>query len=260
MDTNTIESLAYYNKEELVIAPFTKELLTAKYRSWFYDPEVTEHNSHGLFPYTEEQAEAFYKLITEGSDKEIVFAVFVKYFLNGQYTLVHVGNAGIQRINYFNRSAELTWVIGDKEYWGKGIATKVGKFLINHCFNHLNLNRVWTGTSETNIGMQRVCSKLGMNREGTLKEGMYLNGVYVDIFIYGLLSTDNVHLIDSTHVKEDTLEEIQQIRKGNNDLWMSLLRLSLEADPEKAKGILQNIIDNDQKITNKMQTIIGENK
>lgn len=183
---------AIYENEKVALLPFSRHDMTAEYRSWFYDIEVTRYNSHGLFPYTKGQMERLLKVIEEGASDEIIFAIYAKTD-EPAGGLRHVGNCSILRINYINRSAELAWVIGDKTVWGKGIATDAGKFLLYHCFNRLNMHRVWTGVVKENVGMRRVCKKLGMQEEGEYRDAVFLHGRYHNIIPYCILE-DNYSL------------------------------------------------------------------
>lgn len=42
---------------------------------------------------------------------------------------------------------------------------------------------------------------------------------------------------------------LKQIRVDNNDLWMELLRIAVESDIERTRGVLNKIRDNDLKIS-----------
>jgi RimJ/RimL family protein N-acetyltransferase len=191
-----------YETERLFVAPFEEEdLHDYYYNSWFYDEDVTAHNSHGLFPYTEKQKEQFMESIDNGErivwkvcaiEKRKVLPRHINMKTDNterqiKVTNTWIGNISLQSFNWINRSAEFAIVLGNKDYWGKGYAVESLKLLIDHGFNKLNLNRIWTGTASTNTGMQKVASKLGMEMEGVSREGMFLNGEYVDIFHYGIL-------------------------------------------------------------------------
>lgn len=52
----------------------------------------------------------------------------------------------------------------------------------------------------------------------------------------------------------DLIERIEEVRRQNNSCWMDLLRLALEAEPQRAKAILLNIKRNDSEI----QRLLGE--
>ena len=55
-------------------------------------------------------------------------------------------------------------------------------------------------------------------------------------------------------VNVDLVDEIEEIRRQTNHFWMDLLRLALEAEPQRAKEILLNIKRNDSEI----QRLLGE--
>lgn len=56
----------------------------------------------------------------------------------------------------------------------------------------------------------------------------------------------------------DTIEKITKIRRRNNDLWMKLLSLALEVAPDRTRGLLREIADNDRAITKIMGEIANE--
>ena len=57
----------------------------------------------------------------------------------------------------------------------------------SHGFTELNLHRIYLGTSDSNIGMQKLALKLGFTQEGCRTEALYKDGNYHDIWEYGLL-------------------------------------------------------------------------
>ncbi len=154
--------------------------LDGPYVGWLNDPEVSAHNSHHLFPYTRPQAEQYIKSVT-GDTSNLVLAVIAKD------TELHIGNISLQNIDRINNSAEYAIMIGDKNYWGKGVAKEASLLLLAHGFNALNLHRIYCGTSYANIAMQKLATALGMECEGRRKEAVFKNGAYLDVLEYGIL-------------------------------------------------------------------------
>ena len=182
-----------YETDRLILEPFTRKHLDGPYRSWFHDQEVTRWNSHGLFPYTTAQMEAFLAAIEAGD--MIVLAVMAKTPMD-QKSLpfpnweLHIGNVALQNINWIDRSAEYAVIIGDRSYWSQGYATEAAQLLFEHGFKKLGLHRIWSGAAAPNTGMIMVFEKLGMKREGVLRQNVFLNGQWIDVVIYGILEEE----------------------------------------------------------------------
>jgi len=183
-----------YENDDIYVRPFTKDDMTETYFSWFYDQEVTRFNSHGLFPYSDKQQTDF----IESLNSNIVWAIMAKAkdlshlpIPGGRIFFTHIGNISLQSIDLINHSAEFAVVIGDTDYWGKGICTQAGQWLFDHGFNKLNLNRIWSGTAAINPGMIKVFNKLGMKEEGRFRDGTYLSGDYYDVVCYGILKNEH---------------------------------------------------------------------
>ncbi|MGX7014146.1 GNAT family N-acetyltransferase [Vagococcus silagei] len=76
----------------------------------------------------------------------------------------------------------------DSTYWGKGIGTVCFKLWLNYLFNHFKyLPRIGFTTWSGNIGMMSVGEKLGMTKEGQMRQVRYYNGRYYDSIRYGIL-------------------------------------------------------------------------
>lgn len=47
----------------------------------------------------------------------------------------------------------------------------------------------------------------------------------------------------------DLIDQIEEIRRKNNVLWMEILRIALETNPKNTKRVIKDITDNDRKIS-----------
>lgn len=47
----------------------------------------------------------------------------------------------------------------------------------------------------------------------------------------------------------EVINDIQKVRTKNNELWMQLLRIAMQNDPEQTKRIMKKIRNNDLKIS-----------
>lgn len=101
-----------------------------------------------------------------------------------------VGNGGINRINWRNRTASLSLRIGETEYWNQGVGSEASELLVKYGFEELNLHKIEAGIYEPNIGSQKCALNMGMKLEGTMKESVYIDGKYVDANFYSMLDRD----------------------------------------------------------------------
>lgn len=187
-----------HESDRVILKPFTRESTKGNYRKWLNDTTINLYNSHGLFPTTEKEIEEFIDMALN-DHSIIVWNIFSKVVLENTsqtdtlercyYSLkeVHIGNISLQKINWPYRSAEVALIVGEKDYWGRGFATEACGLVLKHAFEFLGLNRVWSGTSEKNIGMQKVFEKLGFTKEGTFRQAMLNSGELVDIYEYAIL-------------------------------------------------------------------------
>jgi ribosomal-protein-alanine N-acetyltransferase len=164
----------------IFLRPLDKADVEGNYSKWMNDKYITQFNSHGIFPATKESLLNYISSLND-SAKSMVLAIVTK---DKQF---HIGNISLQEINWVNRSAELAFLLGEKEFWGKGIMYEAGMLIISHAFNALNLHRIYCGTSIENIGMRKLATKLGMQEEGIRKQAIYKNGRYLDIIEYGMV-------------------------------------------------------------------------
>lgn len=183
-----------YENDLIFLEPFTEKFIEkgSPYLEWFHDADVTRFNSHGLFPYGKKAMEEFLNTLYDGS--KTVFAIMAKIRMQKEVGVtdyigrsIHIGNCSLQGIDWVNRSAEFAIVIGDKNYWCRGIGTMCLEFMLEHGFDKLNLWRIWTGTTEPNKAMAKMAVSCGMVYEGTFRQASFLYGKYHDVFEFGIL-------------------------------------------------------------------------
>ena len=75
--------------------------------------------------------------------------------------------------------------------WGEGVALEVCEALLEHAFVNTKLHKAIAHCEARNTGSWKVLEKLGMAREGTLRENrLARDGNMVDEYCYGLLRAD----------------------------------------------------------------------
>lgn len=173
-----IQDVRFLKGKRVYLRPVQREDLRENYQRWFNDQEVCRYNSHGVFPVTITQLENY---VADENPSRVCLGVFD---ISGQE---HVGNISLQEIDWISRCAEFAIIIGQKNYWNSGVGKESADLMLYHGFIRMNLQRVYCGTSEENIAMQKLAKYLGMQQEGIRRKALYKNGAYKDMFEYGLL-------------------------------------------------------------------------
>lgn len=127
-----------------------------------------------------ETAKWWIAFITDAASKKPVSEEHFVIDIDG----VLIGSIGI--INIQEHKGELGYWLVDK-YAGKGIITRAVKQMVNHCFNVLNLNRIFAPVLPHNKASAKVLEKNGFELEGILRKYFKKDGQYVDALCYSLV-------------------------------------------------------------------------
>jgi len=100
-----------------------------------------------------------------------------------------VGSIGLHGIDGADRKAEIGYWI-DAAMQGKGIVTRACRALISYAFTHYHLHRVEIHCAAENTRSRAIPERLGFTQEGIQRQSQLLNGQFVDIVVYSLLSSE----------------------------------------------------------------------
>ncbi|TFG02819.1 MAG: N-acetyltransferase [Promethearchaeota archaeon] len=153
------------------------------YTKWKNDPEVRLY-MRNVMPRTLESIKKRYEPQEGGTPEHIGFTIYHKKDKKP------IGSVGLSRINWFNRWANAFALIGEKEYWGKDIATEAVKLILKYAFEELNLHKISGGAAINNIGSWTVAEKVGFTFEATHKDEFYVDGKYIDTKRYYFFKED----------------------------------------------------------------------
>jgi [ribosomal protein S5]-alanine N-acetyltransferase len=150
------------------------------WQNWDVDPDVQAFMPE---PFNEPQdIEEQYKYIEEcEADKEgYYWSIETK---DG----VTIGTTALTEFNDRHRVANLGIVIGDKEHWGKGVATEVVTTLVKYAFKHLHISRISAEAEEGNIPMMKVLEKTGFTQDGIFESARMKNGQRITVYHFGIV-------------------------------------------------------------------------
>ena len=101
-----------------------------------------------------------------------------------------VGICGLQKIDWHKKNAFLRIIIGNKKYWDGKTALEAEKLLFDFAFNELHLNKIYSLIHMNNLGQCKLVERLGMQKDGIIREHFLQNQKYIDAFLYSILSRE----------------------------------------------------------------------
>lgn len=108
---------------------------------------------------------------------------------------LYIGNVYMTDIDEHNQSCVSHILIGDKGYWGKGVATEAYRIALEYMFNERNIYRVMAIVLENNKASLNLHKKIGYQIEGLMRNSIYKNGQWQNQYILSLLKNEFEKLI-----------------------------------------------------------------
>ena len=187
------ESIVFIEGRSIYLRPLMPEDYNRNYLSWLNDPEVSYFTGRRFWPTRYEELQSF----DSGKENQLLHLAVCM-----QDDDVHVGNVSLGPIHWFHRCAEMRILIGQKEYWSRGIGIESIYLMARHAFQVLGLHRIEAGSINPSFN-SIVTKKLGWNEEGRLRSKFFLGGEYVDIVLTSQLS-DEFQLLPNYEIKSRT--------------------------------------------------------
>jgi RimJ/RimL family protein N-acetyltransferase len=169
----------------VTIKNFAESHLTEEYVSWLNDPEVVKFSEQRHILHTLDSCSEYFAAKKRSDD----------YFLAVEHCLgdvnVHVGNIGVS-VDSINRAADLSIMIGNKQYWNGGYGSRAWTMTMRHLLNVLGFRIVTAGTMATNEPMISLMKKSGMSFVGTVPSRFLVNDMEVGMVMSYRLQADEV--------------------------------------------------------------------
>jgi len=150
---------------------------------WFNDPEVRRYL---LFndPMSKAQEERWFERFLDR--KDYIFAI--EALIEGTWS--HIGNCGLEDIDYRNGVAAFGIMIGEKAHWSQGYGTEATRLLVGFGFRELRLNRIQLQVYDFNTRAIRCYEKAGFIHEGVQRQGLFRDGRHCDVHWMGILAEE----------------------------------------------------------------------
>jgi RimJ/RimL family protein N-acetyltransferase len=155
----------------VALGPLRRDLL-ASYERWINDFQTVRTLAVPPLPVTTEAEAAWFD--NHAASDDALFTVYERA------TWRPIGNTGLHRIDYRNRTATFGIMIGEPDCRGKGYGTEAARLMLDYAFTALGLHNVMLTVYEFNLAAQRAYQKAGFREIGHRRGARLMGGKYWD--------------------------------------------------------------------------------
>lgn len=182
---------AQYAEEDGFMVPIQTERLVVRdfeeadwqaVHSYASDLEVVRYVDWG--PNTEEETKNFIKRAVTYQKEQPRRHYDLATVLKAEDQII--GGSGFHVSDPDNREGWIGYVL-NRHFWGKGYATETAKALLDFGFRQHKLHRIFATCYPANTASAHVLEKVGMKREGHLREHKWAKGGWRSSYLYAIL-------------------------------------------------------------------------
>lgn len=166
---------------KIYLRPLNMEDVNARYLSWLQDDQVMANIATS--GYTLDSLREYVQSKVNRSDVALLA-------ICDKTSHQHIGNVKLDYLDPKAMVAELGILIGDKDFWGKGIAQEACYLAMKFGFDHMQLRKIYLAVYESNPAAKKVYEKLGFTLEGTLRKHVLVDGQFYDKHYMGIFKEE----------------------------------------------------------------------
>jgi [ribosomal protein S5]-alanine N-acetyltransferase len=100
-----------------------------------------------------------------------------------------IGNCGLQISSLSNRAGGIDCIL-NSQFWNQGLATEITAATLQFGFTELQLHRISATCAPENLASEKVLIKVGMKKEGCLRQDRKVRGQWRDSLLYAMLEDE----------------------------------------------------------------------
>ncbi|WP_172253514.1 GNAT family N-acetyltransferase [Saccharibacillus deserti] len=143
------------------------------------DPDVVRHSMWG--PNTEEETRGYVAQMIEMRQEQPRTSYELVVTLKDGGELI--GGCGIHKAGF---NAEIGYTFNPR-FWGSGYASEAAFALLRMGFEELGVHRIYATCRPANEASANVMKRIGMQREGRMREHLFFKGAFHDSELYSIL-------------------------------------------------------------------------
>ncbi len=170
--------------ERLLIREFREDDWQSVH-SYAADPLVTRLTLFG--PNTEEDSRNFVHVVMAQQQEMPRRCYDLALTLKAGGRLI--GACSLRMRDAEGKIAEMGYCL-HRDFWGQGYMPEAAGAMLGFGFETLGLHRIWATCAVENTGSARVMEKIGMLREGIMRDFRVIKGKWRDSYLYAILEDD----------------------------------------------------------------------
>lgn len=174
----------YLNSSLINLRPLSISDCNKRYLSWLNNNEVNKYLETRWTKHSISSIKEYVSNINK-SKNNIILAI------EDKTSKKHIGNIKLGPINFYHKFSEISYFIGEQNFWGKGYGTEAVKLMSKFSLFELKIEYLLAGVYENNKGSAALLKKLGYTLQGKFKKQLLNNNnIREDHLWFGLGKED----------------------------------------------------------------------
>ena len=161
--------------------------VTERYVRWFDDQVLVAFSDSQYRSFTLEGQKLYVDSFVSNQDCDL-YGIFDDD--------LHIGNISILGLESVHRRAEISYLVGERSYWGKGVGSFAVSMIVGLADTKYDLYKLFAGVAKGNVASQKVLEKNGFTLEGQRRAHLYYNENFYDQLDYGLVLSERRNIVD----------------------------------------------------------------
>ena len=159
----------FLGNSSIYLRKIQKSDVNKNYYDWLNDSNTIKYMEIRKLPNSFSDIENYIEESLQ-SNSIIMFAICLKE--NNK----HIGNIKLWQIDWINKNAIVSIIIGDQKCRGMGLASKSVGLISDYAFNILNMHKIRAGIHEENIASLKVFKNNDFIQEALLRDQIFFEG------------------------------------------------------------------------------------
>lgn len=172
-----IPSAIFTNR--LILRNLSDNDVTERYLNWLHDDQIIRYLEVRHSPPPSTDALLEFVRGTNSDSRSLLLGIF------DRNRGVHIGNIKLGPINVYHRFADIGFFIGERDCWGRGLASEAIAAVADYAFQKMGIDKLTAGCHEENVGSVQALIRAGFAQEARLRAHVVLNGRRVDKLSFG---------------------------------------------------------------------------